>query len=98
MNPLLKRNLGSLLRAALVYFAADIEISDAQAETIVEAVAVAGAVVWIVYKNRRQQKVTNTALAMPQGSTLAQAEIAASSPVAPPASLPLDVPPRQIQG
>jgi hypothetical protein len=53
MNPILTRNLGSIMRAILLLFGAQNLFDDTTIDQLAGAVALIGFAAWTIYKNRR---------------------------------------------
>lgn len=101
MNPLVKEFLESILTKVLTAGAAYLVttgwITEEQSgRFVLGLVAFAVSIAWSLWQRYVKQTTLVSALALPPGSTIAQAKAVAKSDEAPPASLPADQPVRPI--
>ena len=93
MNPLIKKNIGALVRMLIAITAVKVDLSDDQLETVIEATSIVGVIVWSLYQKFRSQKETNTALALPRASTFVEVQQAIAATGGAPAMVAADEPP-----
>jgi len=96
MNPLVKKLIGAGIRYVLTTAAIAVDVSDSQIETYVDALIVVAVGGWSVIQKIRSQKETNTALALPKGSTAETVQQAIAETGGAPAMVPADVAPRMV--
>jgi hypothetical protein len=92
MNPLLQSALGAIIRWALTFGAGylvskGIWTQEESAVYVTAAVTGVLTLLWAVWKRYRDERLVNTALAMPGGATRTEAHEVIAAGAAPPASV-----------